>query len=166
VADKIYKPGIGPTKTNSTDALDATLPNPDTICITGHIEYFLSSKLYPLNAQDAMAFSTGFLSGWKAPIPQESIQYTQDALSGSYIQKRWYFTDGPYEESLEYTQDVLSASYIQKRWFFVDGPYEESIQYTQDVLEASYEPKLIFADTPDEKLQLSMRIGTCSMDLI
>lgn len=129
-------------------------------------QIILTTTLYPVEVVEGLQFGISLDSGRMEPIPMDYLEYTQDIIGGSYIQKRWFYTDGPYIESLEYTQDIIGGSYIQKRWFYVDGPYEESVEYTQDVIGGTYIRKKIEADSTDESLQLSVTIGTCSMGLI
>ena len=64
---------------------------------------------------------------------------------------------------------MLDGLYEQKRWFYTDGPYDESVTYTDaEVLDGTYVIKVITADSPDEELQLSVVIIPieCSMELV
>ena len=127
----------------------------------------LTTTLYPVVVVESFQMSASFTDGWMALIPVDFLEMTQAVISGTYIQKRWFISDGPYDDDLEMTQAVISGTYIQLRWFISDGPYYDFLEMTQAVISGTYVNKLIEADTPDESLQMGISINnTCTMDLI
>jgi len=125
----------------------------------------LTTTLYPVDANDGLDLSLALTKGTLAEIPHDELTVTEELISASYIQTRWFLTDA-YEDSLTATEELVSASYTQVRWFFTDS-YEESLTVTEELVDATYIRKLVEADSPDEGLQFSLAIkDTCSMGLV
>ena len=142
VADKLYQPAIGPTRnTEAQDALDATVPNPEAICEPiGFIETILSSKLYPITASDSMEIAATLSGGDMFMIPTSYVDTTFSPEDGTYVQKRWFYADGPYDNDVDTTFSVEDGELINK---------------------------LVEAEAGPELLQISCAIKTsCSMDAI
>jgi hypothetical protein len=166
VADIITRPTVGPTRSGNEagDRLDAAVPNPDEWCITGTIEHFMSSKLYPVDVVDGMVFGISLTAGAMSRLPFESLEASAILVSGYHYQARWFYTDGPYDDSIEASADMVSGYWYQARWFYVDGPYDDSIEASADLVSGYYDNKLVEADTPDSLLLLSCHINSsCSM---
>ena len=127
------------------------------------VEY-ITTTLYPVEAIDSVALNASIKTGSMSLVPGEEFDVGHDIVSGSYIQLRWFYTDGPYIDEFEVSHNVTSGSYIQLRWFYVDGPYDEAFDVSHDLESSSYTLLLIEADSPDESLQLSCVINaSCSM---
>ena len=99
-----------------------------------------TTTLYPVVAVDSLGMNITVNNGAMILIPVSDIDNTFDALNGTLIQLRWFYFDGPYDGDIDNTFDALDGTLINK---------------------------LVEADSPDEKLQLALRIeATSTMDLI
>jgi len=126
-----------------------------------------TTTLYPVVAVDSLGMNITVNNGAMILIPVSDIDNTFDALNGTLIQLRWFYFDGPYDGDIDNTFDALNGTLIQLRWFYFDGPYDGDIDNTFDALDGTLINKLVEADSPDEKLQLALRIeATSTMDLI
>ena len=168
MADRIYQPGIGPTRNRSTaEALDATVANPDSICAPLGFKITLTTTLYPVEVKDSIKLAATVDAGYMTILPNDSVQNAYSLLAGTNTQKRWFFYDGPYEDSVDNLYSLLDGTNTQKRWFFSDGPYDDSVKNAYSLLDGTSIRGLVRADTPDEKLKLSTVIrNTCTMDLV
>ena len=129
-------------------------------------QQLLTTTLYPIDTTETMSISISLTSGTMEPIAFEELEYSFDVVAGSYTQIRWFYTDGPYTDEVEYTFDVVAGSYTQIRWFHTDA-YDDEIEYTFDVVAGEYNQVRVYADTPDEELQLSISIDADgTMELI
>lgn len=125
-----------------------------------------TTTLYPIDTLESLSVSVSPFGGKLEPIAYEAISASSDLISGSYTQKRWFYSDGPYLEYLKAAPSVISGSYVQKRWFYSDF-YEESIEHTMEVISGTYVRLKIIATSPDEKLQMNVVLGNdCTMDAI
>lgn len=125
----------------------------------------LTTTLYPAEETEELEFSVEIVMGRMDRIPEDAITFSQDMISGSYTQLRWFYAHSE-EESITFSQDMISGSYVQLRWFYSHSD-EESITFSQDMISGSYERKRIFADSPDEPLIFSPAImNTCTMETV
>jgi len=127
----------------------------------------LTTTLYPVEVVDAIVFGVTINAGFMGLLPASDMANNYGFISGSYIQKKWFYSDGPYDSDMANDYGFVSGNYEQKKWFYTDGPYDSDMANNYGFIDGSYVNKLVIADTPDEKLQLSLSINTtCSMDLI
>jgi hypothetical protein len=127
-------------------------------------QVILTTTLYPVEVVDSLQLSASISTGWMALIPIDYLEHTIGNVVITYVQERWFYSDGPYTDYLEHTIDDLVFTYVQERWFYVDGPYTDYLEHTLDNLEFTYIRKRIEVDTPDELLQLSCSINAnCTM---
>ena len=133
--------------------------------IIGGIQW-LSTTLYPIDANDNVQVTMSFEDGSIEPIPSDAFEGSKSLVDGSYIQKRWFYTDGPYEDAYEGSKTLVDGSYIQKRWFYTDGPYEDAYEGSKVLIDGSYVKKRVFGDSPDEELLLTCAIESGTLELI
>ena len=171
MADRIYQPGIGPTRNRSTaEALDATVANPDSICAPLGFKITLTTTLYPVEVADSLEFSVGLSGGNMDLIPMDYLSTTHALISATYQQTRWYFTHFE-EDFLATTHDLYSATYIQTRWYYTAAE-EDFLSTTHALIDATYRQIVVKVDTgssgkPYEELQLAIAIHTASrMELV
>ena len=130
-------------------------------------QLILTTTLYPVVVQDSMAVTVTVDGGRMDLLPASDFTGTFTAQDGTYIQTRWFLTDGPYDSDFKGTFAAQNGTYIQTRWFLTDGPYDSDFKGTFDFVSASLINKVVPGDTPDEKLQLDMVLSnTSTMDLI
>ena len=134
--------------------------------LEGGITY-LTTTLYPVDVVDSLLIDITFSSGSMSLIPSDSVGTDHTVLDMTYVQQRWFYSDGPYADSTSTDHIVLDMTYVQQRWFYEAGPYDDSTSADHTVLDMTYIRLVVLVDTPDEKLQLNVSIkDTCSMDLI
>jgi hypothetical protein len=132
----------------------------------------VTTTLYPIVVVDYMQVAASFNAGWMAQIPHDEIEASHDVQSASYIQARWWYTDGPYDDYTEASHDIQAGSYIQTRWWYLDGPYDDYTEATHDIQSGSYIRLIVRAKTgstgkPYERLQMVATINdTCTMDAV
>lgn len=130
-------------------------------------QIILTTTLYPVDVQDGLTFSARVSGGAMAEIAKDYITSDLGAISASYVQKRWYYTDDAGEDFTTSGFGAISASYVQKRWYFFEDAGEEFITSGFGAISASLRNLLVIGDTPDESLQISITINnTCTMELI
>lgn len=133
-------------------------------------QILLTTTLYPVDVTDAIAMSITFTDGTMLPIPSAEITGSFGmGPTGDLVQLRWFYTDGPYDGEVAGSFGMGDdGTLVQLRWFYVDGPYDGEIGGTFGMGPGGALTQLVvFADTPDESLQLSITINdTCTMDLI
>ena len=136
----------------------------------------LTTTPYPVEMVERIVFGINVDAMSMKPIAQEHFSNDFSAgPDGSLIQKRWFWTDGPYFDEFASEFGVgPDGTLIQLRWFWEDGPYLDEFTNTFGVLDGTLilTRIIVEADTgssgkPYEELQLNCRINdTCTMDLI
>jgi len=130
-------------------------------------QILLTTTLYPVEVVDSLQLSVAISAGGMFEIASSEIEATFGVEDGTYIQLRWFYSDGPYDSDIEATFGTEDGTYIQLRWFYTDGPYDSDIEATFGMEDGTLVNKLVTADTPDEALQLSLAINnTCTMDAV
>jgi len=129
-------------------------------------EAVLTTTLYPIEVNDAMAVSITVSASSMDLVPLDNIQATYAMVDGTYTQLRWFLTDGPYDEDIQATYAMIDGTYTQLRAFLTDGPYDEDIQATYAMIDGTLTNKLV--EGYDEEFLLpSLTITTDStMDLV
>lgn len=126
-----------------------------------------TTTLYPVDMTDAVGITIAVQGGALSLLPQSDIETSHGMEDGTYIQERWFYQDGPYDSDIEATHGMEDGTYTQLRWFYQDGPYDSDFECSYGLMDGTLINKLVEADTPDEELQLAIRIEASStMDLI
>ena len=127
----------------------------------------LTTTLYPIDVTDVLVFGVSVTEGALDLLPNSDFKSTFGLEDSTLIQLRWFYTDGPYDSDFLSTFDLQDGTLIQLRWFLTDGPYDSYFLSTFDLQDGSLINKLVAVDTPDEKIQLALKIEASStMDLI
>ena len=127
----------------------------------------LTTTLYPVEVVDAIVFGVSINAGFMALLPASDMTFSMGTADGLFVQERWFTSDGPYDSDMAFSMGTDDGLFVQERWFFSDGPYDSDMAFSMGTDDGLFENKLVIADTPDEKLQLSIAIDdTCTMDLI
>ena len=133
-------------------------------------QVILTTTLYPVDANDGVLLAATISGGYMNLLPYDEVQTAnEDMWYAEYIQTRWFYEDGPYDDFVNtFDENILSSVYTQTRWFYEDGPYDDFVNtFDEDLLDIQYLLKGVFADAPEEMLQLSATITTnCDMGLI
>ena len=127
----------------------------------------LTTTLYPVDMTEHLSFEISVIGGTLNPLPNSDFESSYDVIDGTNTQLRWFYEDGPYDSDFESSYDMEDGTNIQLRWFYEDGPYNSDFESSYDMMDGTVINKLVAVDTPDEKLQLEIRIEASStMDLI
>lgn len=129
----------------------------------------LTTTLYPVDVTEYMILGATFESGRLDPIPNEDWTFSfETGQDGTLIQKRWFYSDGPYDEAWTFSFETgQDGTLIQLRWFYADGPYDEQWTFSFEASDGTLVNKLVEADSPDEMLHVGCTImDTCTMELI
>ena len=149
----------------------------------------LTTTLYPVDVAESLAFACSFKQGTMAAIPEDFFQTADySMLNGTYVQQRWYYTDGIYNDPAYSDTDddfytdfsMLNGTHVQLRWYYLDGiygdpgggdpAYDTDDEFYTDfsMLNGTYIQLKIVVDSPDEELQFAITItpSGCSMGSI
>ena len=130
-------------------------------------ELIITTTPYPIEVVEGLVFSAAPDQSSMEEIASDYVETTHAVLSGTYVQKRWFYTDGPYLDEVEMTHTVVDGTYIQTRWFFEDGPYNDEVEMTHVVVDGTHLQRRVFADSPDESIQITCTpLKTSSMDSV
>lgn len=129
-------------------------------------QILLTTTLYPVEAIEGMSLQATPTSSGMYAVLYDKAAATHDTIEGSYTQIRWFYNDGPYLDYLESTHQTIEGTYVQIRWFYEDGPYPDQLSATHETVDATHGLKLVTADSPDEKVQLTCTPNTSTMELI
>jgi hypothetical protein len=128
----------------------------------------VTTTLYPVEAQDSLAYSMDIQAGAMELIPSLNVTGGADLGNGSYEQLRWYFDHTFPPDNVTGAADLGDGTYIQLRWYYEDTFDPDNVTGAADLGPGGGYLRLkIEADSEDELLQLAADVSnSCSMDLV
>ena len=133
----------------------------------------LTTTLYPVEVSDAMVFGIA-MNGDSGATNMGELAYSAPMigsigmLGGTLVQERWFIKSLGHESApMIGGIGMLGGTLVQERWFIQSLGHESAPMIGGiGMLGGTLISMVVDADSPDEKLQLSCRIGVCSMEEI
>lgn len=125
----------------------------------------ITTTPYPIEGVEAVEVGASAGPGNMGPIISDDVAPQMvTPVAMTYDQLRWFLNDGPYDDDVAPQMVTpVAMTYDQLRWFLEDGPYDDATapQMVQPVA-MTYEAKLVYADSPDEELEVSGSASSAS----